>query len=1156
MSYSDIDFVTKKVLGYANTSLNSVTAFDSSIIPSFQKIMSNNQLYTQLIPTSAPVVSTNFGPINQSPSIVFKGYITIKGVVSQYVPTGAYGCLYNLQDFPYIQYVQSLPLTNVQKSSIFNTKIGTQGVNYFTNIIPFSYGPGYGYTLTQGYQISSLTIMNTSLACTPYQTNIINPNLYTIDTDAGLLYIKGGDWSLNTATASGYNSSNGYPTISFFRYAGLMGFPVIPPSSTPTTSDVWTNLNIVGAPSAPMSVTGTFTTTDAYIDFTYPDQLDSGMGLLPRIDTFYVNVYGTGDTGSTLITVPNTKATYSVTGSNYLSVTGPIGPTGSLFVTTDRIVNGAGTILINGTGSGILESSGRQPDIIQSINFSKTKKTGTIGMSPLGLKYYTINYQNVDPEVDVKGYLWYGNGNRNPNVASYYFKYLKAGNPAVVKLSAITAPSYNSLSFGWTGSTQIDSNDTSSSANLIYTISYGPTGSNDFRYDPTSSKSIAGPGTAFASTGTIVLSTGVTGMTGGYNPVQIRSSNTFPVFPDTNYLVTIEASNSTVGTGTGSFVKKPTIIGTTGPPLLYTQKSGSTGITGTTPLISAKPLSGSDVTPITNLLSTNTFGYSFTVPTVNIHNSMSSRGKSGELVNFTAFLNTLSGPSYTLNGFNSDNSDTVTTNGITVSTDVNVDQYALSKVGCDNYYLQNSMTVYVDTTLISPTLTEYNLHLNGIYINNNSDIQCTFSSKFHYDGEQIKPTIVDVSTTLSTLSTFKQCCGIYIVNPDPTTNIVNFKVEVNKVEGLGSYFYNSGWILQYSNPSISGATISTTSQYEKNLNNLIESYSNSNSFINSTLPIVLNPLTSYSTSAFTLNVQAQNLQGIKSTLALSSDKNGYYVFDQQALTYISKTSPSQVGLSATFMNGFRVYSSSNPGTYESFPNSTNGLASNNVNLYDNSQSLSSSYTYELLYANGKFCTPGLSPEYYQNYSAYYAGINNKNPDYSSTSIAHTSFRYATFIWSVPPSVFSSSTSYHTLNFSILNTTGINVYNGLVGTVDDYIQLYYCVIDSSSDVIPASQSKCITTYWINANALDEGELITANNCYTTTLPSTNYIGSSIPNITKFGNSLNFSVTSGGYSMSSVNIPAGGIYSPVYVYLRIGLPMISPVSFTNITCNLST
>ena len=214
MSYSDINFSTKKVLGYANTSLDSTITYNSDLnIPSFQKI-SINQIYGQSIPATVNYVVKNNIDFGKSslPGLTFNGYIDSLGKLHNNPPTGTYGCLYTVDNSPHIQYVQSLPITNRFNNSsvsgsrtIFNIDTKRNGfvTNYFTNIIPFSYGSGYGYSLTQGYQLQTqldsstgknINVMNKNAQCMPYSTNSINnivdPNDYVIDPDAGLLYIK------------------------------------------------------------------------------------------------------------------------------------------------------------------------------------------------------------------------------------------------------------------------------------------------------------------------------------------------------------------------------------------------------------------------------------------------------------------------------------------------------------------------------------------------------------------------------------------------------------------------------------------------------------------------------------------------------------------------------------------------------------------------------------------------------------------------------------------------------------------------------------------------------------------------------------------------------------------------------------------------------
>jgi hypothetical protein len=120
-------------------------------------------------------------------------------------------------------------------------------------------------------------------------------------------------------------------------------------------------------------------------------------------------------------------------------------------------------------------------------------------------------------------------------------------------------------------------------------------------------------------------------------------------------------------------------------------------------------------------------------------------------------------------------------------------------------------------------------------------------------------------------------------------------------------------------------------------------------------------------------------------------------------------------------------------------------------------------------------------------------------------------------------------------------------------------IYYRVEDSSSLNLPTnSPSPCITTFWINANDTgSSGALINTQNCYagSTVLY---YKGVESPNAAApTGPNIILPAKTGGFGFSSSNRPSNGNNNtPVYVYLRIGLPIqATDLYFTNVTCALT-
>ena len=854
-------------------------------------------------------------------------------------------------------------------------------------------------------------------------------------------------------------------------------------SSVDKTNDTWSLENLVNAPPF-VSVTGDFRSSDAYISFTYPKQIYSSFGLLPTISSMYVNL---GSTAPTSFTIQNTNMTYQCTGTNYIGVTGS-----SNFIATTLNTN-------------FIKSS-----IVQCIRISKSAPTGTTGLYN-GMLYSTINYPSP-AGTKTPFYLWYGNGNPNVNISSLNggFMFILSDIPLPIPTFTVSAISYNNISINWTGSPQVDKSDVTSTANFNYNISYQPTGTNNYRYG------------GIQNTNIVDYLTINTGTTGGSNTNIISNSATHQIFPDTNYFVTINASNSLL-TNTGTFTTSTTTIGTTGPPVPTPQISGSTSISAV--VFNAKKIT--DSSSITNLLQTNTNGLSFTVPVVNIHNSMNTRGSTGaSLVNFTSSLNDTQGPTYSLNGFSGNyNYAKNTTNGISIQAGTPTDQYSSGPTGLAGYYLKVPTTLSTTSANLIGAASLYKLSMTGTYVDGTSS---NYYTNFYYDGEVTTASINTPMLSIKSAVT-GSICGI--------TTIISATLTLTTpgVTGYGNYFYNNSHILAYSSTT---GTLSVNT--EKNLTNFTSS---TQTFTNN---IGLTGLTFG--NSFAVNVTPYNLFVTPGTLRTSNSITGLYDTVSSILTTIPNVSTASIV-------GARIYSTTNAGTVETIkPNNTLANFTNAGNsystmspLYDNKSSIYSSYTTELLYLNGMYVTPSTTPNYYLNYSNYYANT----VDYSS--IRPTTYRYATFAWKVDPLIFTNTTTYGKITFNLNGFSGGSTTNNIFYTdASNPLFLWYRIEDSGLLTI-ATQSTFnnITSYWINANdSVTTGTLINSNNNYIGVINGY-YIGTSQPAAIISGSNVTFPAKTAGYDLSSVS----SLFGSVYIYCRVGVSMNSNFSFKNISCILS-
>jgi len=221
------DLLLKKYLGVVETSLSNTFANEAA--GNARPTVFTNQIYNSSIPNTAPSgPSTLNSPlltikiINTPSDLLFTGYVSTSGSITSTPPSNISfssnntsititpGIVYTSKTYPYIQYIQHLPLSSIGLSpgTSYRYTDPTSGTNILKNMIPFNYDPAEG---------SYTNYLYTGNGTKYFGSNLINQKFYLIDCDAGYLMFINGDYNEATMGSS--------PLISFYRYNGVIGIP-------------------------------------------------------------------------------------------------------------------------------------------------------------------------------------------------------------------------------------------------------------------------------------------------------------------------------------------------------------------------------------------------------------------------------------------------------------------------------------------------------------------------------------------------------------------------------------------------------------------------------------------------------------------------------------------------------------------------------------------------------------------------------------------------------------------------------------------------------------------------------------------------------------------------------------------------------------------
>ena len=191
-STSDIrlDILFKKAVGLADAFPNQSASLENVV--NRPAVYPGLQIYQQSIPQTAPgdITTQSFTPAN--------GSVTINGSsTSRYISTS----------YPYIAKYNYLKLKDATGSS-------NKQVSYYyssaNNLLQYSIPNGYD-SVTNTYNI---TVYDKNGVVIP-SNDTVNP--WVLDNDSGIITF--------TSTAANYTFTTGPPSVTFWRYEGIFGFP-------------------------------------------------------------------------------------------------------------------------------------------------------------------------------------------------------------------------------------------------------------------------------------------------------------------------------------------------------------------------------------------------------------------------------------------------------------------------------------------------------------------------------------------------------------------------------------------------------------------------------------------------------------------------------------------------------------------------------------------------------------------------------------------------------------------------------------------------------------------------------------------------------------------------------------------------------------------
>ena len=907
-----------------------------------------------------------------------------------------------------------------------------------------------------------------------------------ISTTEYLLSNAGGGITLRS-TVEGLGSSG---------YVSTLGNPIY--------NDAWIQTNLINPPSPLTFGTPVSKTSQIFIPWTYPTQINVGFqsSWLPVINVFNSIL-------STNIITINPSTIISTLSNGYVN-----------YHNSSNYITGVVLAKIKGTSG------------IQSITFPQD------GLTRSAFVYYEPSLSSISTSGQFTA--WYANYNVGSNVTSTIFSpFVSPGAPSVPQKLQSTSVTSNSLNFYFSTPQFVDVNDPTSIATITqYDLSFNSIPIPGLRYGTAQCN-------AQAPTVTSPFSFVASPDSSAGQVIQYAAAN---LFPDSTYRFYVKAKNSG-----GLYGPQASTLGIS---TSYLTPASVTGPSFTSRYYSGTVKRASDNATITTLVNTNTDWTSatFIVPV----QTLAARGSQaiGTIAISTFFTtpSTIRGPTVFTNGFPASLPSSLTQSSMTVSTTNVYDNYAASIAAYQGFYLNTSNNVTIKTGIFQPNSTIYTFNTVSYQSTSAGVTSNQTQQTFYYDGSPGTATITDL--------TFN-----YVTSPAPTNNyvsgvrVISGTPQFSTITGasnIGQWFYISP-LVTLSNTI--GTTI--TSITNTDTTSVISGFSNGQ-FLPATRVVFSNALTANSlatTYASSIKMTAV-CSNVNMTSAQVTATNISSIIDGPSVTLIGTTLPAvlQTLNSGTPATGCRIWSFSSFDTTNIYVppyifgcNGTNYSYTNY--LYDTATLHSYSLVdaaapfpvvKELQVANGYHVTKGTRADCYINYTNMkYNATSVNNVDYSV--ITTSGLRFATFGWKTASSGTNYSALSFTLTYSSAASSPLSLSNNLViftGTAEK-LYVFYKVEDQAS-LLPTNGTSA-TSVWLDAN----GTLGTAASALT-------YYVDSTGNYTQIRGGVTSGATSNATSFTFPNvfIPSfATIGKDVRIFCRIGVPMNYNFAFTTISATLS-
>ena len=864
-------------------------------------------------------------------------------------------------------------------------------------------------------------------------------------------------------------------------------------------SDAWIQSNLINPPSSILFGTPVSQSSEIYIPWTYPTQINVGFqsSWVPVINSLnlMLSTQLTSINPSTIISTLSTGMVDYHNGSRYI--------TGAVLTNT-----------VQATG-------------VQLKTFPQD------GQPRYAFVYYAPTLTNLNKDGQL--IAWYNNYNQGRNMASTIFSpFLAAGPPSVPRKLQSTNVTFQSLSFFFSTPQDTDTLNPGSVATITrYDLSFNSVPIPGVRY-----------GTAIYDAQTAAITTPFTFVTSPDSTQgNVIQYNATSLYPDSKYNFYVKATNS--ASIAGPFAST-----------LGISTSFLVPDSGMTVNFLARYFSGTirrvtDNATVTTLLNTNTDWTSsnFVVP---LH-IQTNRGTTatGIATLATSISGPISatGPTVTFNGFPATTPSAGTQNNLSVTPTNVYDQYA-SPARYQGFYLKASNTVTIRQATFSASQTQYT-HTTTL---TQVTTPITSQLSFYYDGLLGTAAVLDMAFNFSigTPPTNSYVSGVRVVSGQPTLS------TITGASNLGQYFYKSP-MLSYTNTA--GSV--TTSFSETDLSRVVSGSNSGEILQNQRIgfsngSFQMNSLASAYATSITMTVTAanpSNTSGAFSATAIPC------IVDGPSVTLINTTLPGSLNTlySGGAGAGCRIWSFSNYDATTLVPPYI--FASNSTNysytgfLYTTTwhqySIVGSAPDYvlsnELQVTNGAHRSKGTRTDCYIDYTTKkYSATAFNTVDYSG--VLTSGYRFATFAWKVS----NQTTNFSQLRFTITyipgDTDSISVLNNLLiftGT-SDTLKVFYKVEDQAS-ILPTDGTSP-TTVWLDAN----GTISNSASALTYYVDSTGTYQQVYGGVTSGA-----TIASPTVQFPSLFIPSFATPSStdVRIICRIGIPMNRNFAFSQVTATIS-